>query len=453
MFDTQWGMPGQPWHQQGSFIDPATPPLDDVDAGSLVQLPCVNKDWVKLICGSLDQLRNPTTWGDLPDSSMSQVLDRVDKLLHMIGSSPGVLCVNPVVSLAFDCTDGLVATLADGSNVPVTGWNANFCTCSTACIIPPTPPNPGTTPHDQHACNIAGFLAVGVLQATIAIAQGFANIATEVGNFVAQVSTQLAAAYPEAVLIIDAAHFFWDEYVAGVRSHFTDASTDTVLWSDVTCAIFSAIRAAGYVTASNLAAVQANICAVSYTHADVITALCAFVDHLPLLAWQAMQAPGALDDVDCSSCPTAWCWETNLLTSSAGFSTYHGCAFYTSGVGWQSCYYATDNDTQILITASLGRTVSITSIHWQEIAHSSNIHGFNRWELWLGGTFVTEWSIDATPDGTLHTYAPPGTGPWTGDTVYFIYEASGNVPGAVLVNFQLIGDAGVNPFGGDNCTY
>ena len=456
MFDTQWGMPGQPWFQQGSFLEPATPPLDDVDAGDLVQLPCVNKQWVALITVSLQQLRNPTTWGDLPDKSIATVLDRVDKLLQMIGDSPAVGCCTVAMQLTSTCE---LQFSTDGGTTwtTVTDWDANLHGCIIGNLPPVPPPNPGANPHDQNACNLAGYLAVAVLQATIAIAQGFANVLSEVGNFVASITSQLAAAYPEAQLVIDAAHFFWDEYVAGVRSHFTDASTDTLLWSDVTCAIFDNIVTVGYVDGTNLAAVRSAICAISYTHADVITALCAFVDHLPLAAWQLMQVAGALDDVDCSNCTGTWCYYWDFTLTNGGWTVGFSGGFgnYVSGVGWEGVVVPGDpTHTGITMGFDMGLGHTITEF---QINISSNQGGTSgqphQGELVtaLGtGSLITAYPTTFPANAPGYTWeSATATGSGQFFEVGYVTASAGS--GFVIIAGIQLRGTGPNPFGMNNC--
>jgi hypothetical protein len=328
-------MPGSPWHQQGSFIDPATPPTDDVDAGTLVQLPCVNKDWVKLICGALDQLRNPTSWGDLSDASMAQVLDRVDKLMLMIGSSVGSPCVNPVVQIALDCTNGLQYKTADGIWHVGTSM-ADICTCVVGCTVPAVPANPQGSSVAQNACNLSGFLATELIQRMVQAVYAQLSTTNDELDAGLQLMQALGFAFPITNFAVQA---FGDAYkymAAQTLSQVNFVSTDPVFWSEVTCAIYNAIYPDGYVTPANFSAVQANIHAISYTYSWAPNAAGNFIGELGIVNVQQIQNVGALDDVDCSGCgggPMCFTWD--FTASTAGWNLVSGCCgAWQAGLGW-----------------------------------------------------------------------------------------------------------------------
>jgi hypothetical protein len=308
VYDPGWDMPRINWQQQGSFETGEIPLAFDPDAGPLICLPPINVHWLPLILGCLDQLRNPSTWITSSDASLNTILDRANRLMQMVGERAP--CFMYQLRFTSSCvlqfsTDG-GATWTD-----VDGWDANFANCVAGVIIPPIPPNPGPSPIDQHACNIAGYIATEIIQLSITTAVNDFNAHVAQIQYAQDILLTVAYAFPLTALALDAFAVLYGEYTALTIGDFTTASTDPVLWGDITCAIYEAIRTTGYIDAANVGTVVSNICAISYTSSTVITAICNFVGSLQLQDWQAFQNVGAFDDVDCFGCasPPGWCYE------------------------------------------------------------------------------------------------------------------------------------------------
>jgi hypothetical protein len=295
-------MPAANWQQGGSFPQPLALLTEEPDAGTLVQLPCINQTWVLALMGCLDQLRNPSTWD--PTSTPSQIddmLGRVTRLQEMMWGGMDVPCCNVTMQLTDGC---LLQWSVDGGSTwtTVSGWEANIGGC-VASSPPPPPPVIGGATAAQQACNIAGYLAEIVIRRAMESAiQAIQN------DFqILQWGMQIIGAIPGAYVvywIIDALNGFWHAIKDGTLSHFQDAILDDMLWSQMTCAIYAAIATDGGVTPANFAAVRAAICGVSYTHADVILACCDFITAIGATGLMKLQAHGAVAAYDCSGCGT-----------------------------------------------------------------------------------------------------------------------------------------------------
>jgi hypothetical protein len=454
-YEPTWSMPLPNWQPTGSFLEAATPPAQGPADGTLVQLPCINQDWLPLVLGALDQLRNPSTWLDtLTPAALESVLGQVNYLRSIIAKSLPVPCVNPVVGAHFDCT-GLYLTFADGSTALVSGWTANFCNCVNGCIIPPVPSNPIPAPVNQAACNIAAYLAVGVLQATVDIAQGILNILDNVEQFAHELANQLTSAFPLVAVINDAIDEFWKLYVAGVRSDFTSAAADTALWALVTCAIYNAIKNQGYVDGANLPTIRANICAISYVHADVINALCAFVNHLPLLAWQIMQSVTALVDADCTDCGT-FCHFFDFKVGQQGWFPNGGvpAATWSSGVGWTATGPSSGREW-LELALNFPHAVPVTSVCLRGSVPWAAAGAGRQINMYLGGSLVHTGPLPIGDSGGTPTPWCIGSAALLTDQVLVILDSAqggGNPPHAVVDSFEITGD-GPDPFGVPGCQY
>jgi len=110
-------------------------------------------------------------------------------------------------------------------------------------------------------------------------------------------------------VIAGGVYVLYQALTGGTVSNYTDALSDTKLWSDMTCAIYAAIRADGHVTDGNYGAVLANVRAVTYAHPDVVSAIGDFVAAIGASGMEHAQQVGALNAADCSGCPASgWCY-------------------------------------------------------------------------------------------------------------------------------------------------
>jgi hypothetical protein len=85
-YDPGWDMPQQNWQQQGSFESGEIPPAVSPDAGTQICIGPIAQEWLGVILGALDQLRNPSTWLVPDDATMYQTLRRVDLLREIIAT-------------------------------------------------------------------------------------------------------------------------------------------------------------------------------------------------------------------------------------------------------------------------------------------------------------------------------------------------------------------------------
>jgi hypothetical protein len=331
-YDTAWDMPQPNWQQQGSYEQGSIPPTIEPDAGTQVWLGPVAREWLPWICGSLDQLRNPSAWIVADDTAMYNTLRRVDTLLGLVCGNGG--SANPVM-LRFQ--DGVLQSSSDGgltwTDVP--GWTAGFCPAVIACTIPPIPPNPGPRPPNQQACDLAGYLATTIIHQIVDTAISEYNANHSLLDFGNTVMQDIGYAFPVTYLAWQAFRQIYNYFTAITISYFEDASADPFLWSELTCAIYTAIHTVGYIDDTNFASFITAVCAVTYTHHEVTDAICAFVTALGSANLHQMQATGgAYDIVDCSSCGGNSAY-FDFRTGVHGFSLYPGSAgAWVNTVGW-----------------------------------------------------------------------------------------------------------------------
>lgn len=447
MFDTQWGMPGQPWFQQGSFRDPAIPPLDDVDAGTLVQLPCVNKDWVKLITGSLQQLRNPTTWGDLADSDMATVLDRVDKLLQLVGDSPEAPCVLPVVNVAIDCVNGLQYQTSDGIWHVGTSM-ADICTCTTACIIAPAPANPQGVSNSQQACNLSGFLASEIIKVLFEKVVAYVGTMNQQVQFAKDVLQSIGFAFPITYAAANWAYDFYNDVVGQVLSDVESVRDDPVFWAEVTCAIYRGMLPDNHVTAANKPTIGTELAGLIYVgNPWAVVAVATVWNAFPLEDIQAMQNVGALDDVDCTNCGSGpWCVHFDFLTAAGPFVVVGGHGSWVSGSGWVGNAIGGTSSTNINIVAGpTSGSFTLDSVTITVDTLTNNTSGFpNIVAISTDGVhYTTVGTLSNTATGTPHATTftfPPIVADYFGISVWADLAGGGY---AAVTDLILKG-----PFGG-----
>lgn len=249
---------GKWFHQRPSFRQPVVPPTTQPCDQPLVCL-SVNQDWVPYVLGALTQLAQPSTWLVASDADRADILGRVQDLLANLG---------------------------------------DLMPCSSA---PPVIAGIGTS---QRACNIAGYLSNVLVKTSIQRAIDAINDNQTVLGY----GRMIIGAIPGAgfVMNIIAAGLYglYQSISGGTLTDYTDAINDETLWSQITCAIYNATEADGGVTNGNFPTIQSNVAAVSYTHADVITAISQYLSDLGAAGLQQLQSTGALATYDCSSCGT-----------------------------------------------------------------------------------------------------------------------------------------------------
>ena len=178
------------------------------------------------------------------------------------------------------------------------------------CPCPaPVPYRPAGVTVNQGGCNIAGYLASDVIKASLQSAlDSYSSSKTIVQAF-----ATIVGLIPAIGVVIDViaggVYVLYQALTGGTVSNYTDALSDTKLWSDMTCAIYDAIRADGHVTDGNYGAVLANVRAVTYAHPDVVSAIGDFVAAIGASGMEHAQQVGALNAADCSGCAASgWCF-------------------------------------------------------------------------------------------------------------------------------------------------
>jgi hypothetical protein len=442
-------MPFPDYAQVGSFRAPVVPPALGPFEGTLVSLPCINPDWLRLLLGAADQLRNPSSWAGLTPSQTVDILGQVEDLRRQLSiAGPCVICpemrlqdcvlqfscdsgatwtdvtgwaenfascvnaavtIPPQTQLQFDTSCELQESFDGGdswSNVP--GWTDNFPTCVTGILIPPVPPNPQPFPDDQHACNIAGAISKEVIQLVVAKAVAAYNSDLTTLQFGTSIFDSIAWAFPITAIAMDVFYAFYLEVNALSIGAFTTAETDPVLVSDLTCAIYSAIRTVGYIDATNIADVITNVCGITYTYPQVISAICGFVTNIGLANFQGMQNVGALDLEDCSGCaspPTPWCYRFDFTSSMNTWSPENydgtfpwpdndGYSLWVNTVGWTR-YYNVSNSLLLIRRNFPATYITTVTVHYEETAYTSP--QFHEFDSYLAGSLVTSNPISHAP--------------------------------------------------------
>lgn len=278
---------------------------------------CFNAEWLPYVIGGLLQLAQPSSWNVSP-SALQALLRDVQDLLDEFGQA------GACVSLTFRFTSACVLQYSlDGGTTwtDTPGWSTFASTCFTGpagptgptgptgpagpaggYAPPTTPPNPAGTPTAQHACNIAGYLANSVIQASVNQAVSSITAGRSEASFMSALFGILFVMDPLVDLMILAGDGLFNVVTAGPLSDWSSAASDGVLWSNVTCAIYEAIKATGYVTSSNFSAAETNIRGISYTHAEVISGIGDYWHNLSITGIQQLQDVGALAVYDCSGC-------------------------------------------------------------------------------------------------------------------------------------------------------
>lgn len=252
-------VPAPTWGGPTSFPERVAPP-DGLPSDTPTVCVQFAQAYLPYVLGALTQLCQPTVWDVADATAMADTLGNMQDLLAIFGTAVGCEPCAPVI----------------------------------------TPP-PGVTTAEQ-ACNMAGYLAHAVIKLTIQKRLD----AYDADQTVLGYGTAIIGVIPGVGLVIPALmrglQAVFDAVTSATVSHFRDAVADPTLWSELTCAIYSAISTDGQVTTGNYPTVVTNVCALGYTHTDVITAICDYVTHLGANGMANLQQPGVLAAYDCSGC-------------------------------------------------------------------------------------------------------------------------------------------------------
>lgn len=440
--DPAFDMPQINWVQQGSFEPGSIPPAGEPTAGVQVWLGPVNQTYLPWVCGALDQGRNPSSWIAADDTAMADILRRWGELM-------GLLCGNngsgmPVMIRLQGC---VLQTSIDGGVtwVDVPGWSSGFCGCVQDCV-PPSPPGLPGLPIAQRACNISGYLANNLIQASIQSAINSFNAghsllqwAADLGISIFGAALPLTALFSEALVIIHG--IITNANIAA----FESAAADPTLWNKVKCAIYLAIRADGQVTDANFPTIVANICGITYANPDVATAVCDYVTALTAVSLRSLQGSAVLADYNCEDC-TPWCVRWGPLVTDrplSEWSAVSGFGTLTGGV-WTSVVSGGDQRLQIQLTPPAAGHVT-----------GCEVRGFAN-----GGSVASDRQMEFLP-ASVNCFFPTVTGnfdttctvaaPGTNYMAIAVFTRADTVPPPNTVQNILVRGIGTNPWGTSNC--
>ena len=313
----------QPWWQQGSFVEPVTPPEADPSDEPQVCI-SINKSWVPYVVGALLQLVQPSSWRTSDPAVLSATLTAATELIESVGTAGGCMIIrwspdDCAIQISTDAgdtwsdisgwdlssvqgciLDGLVIRVDSGGNFQ---WSIDGGTTWTNVDgwIPPAATIVGQTTSDK-ACSIASYLANDVIQVGITQSvDSYNNAHSTLQNF-ANISDLLIFFEPELPLLLNAITGLYGLYTAGTIANLTAASTNAGLFTLVRCAIYGAIVADGDVTAGNFADIQTALAAITYPDSDTSNAIQGFVDDLGLNGFLALQVAAPYAVGDCTSC-------------------------------------------------------------------------------------------------------------------------------------------------------
>lgn len=455
MYDDDWSMPLPNWQPTGSFIRAATPPVGGPIDGDLVQLPCINVDWLPLVLGALDQLRNPSTWLDtLSDSALESVLDRANYLRSLVAGAVNVPCCNVAMRLNSSCT---LQFSTDGGSTwnDVTDWNANFDSCVKAHVPPqvPVPVNPGNP--EDNACAIAEWLTEQLWIIAGQKLHDALNAGERVDQFINDLVTQIAAFAPILDVIVGPFQAMYTTQLPEPLANLQTALSDTTFEADVRCAIYSAISGVGYVNFTNFSGVVTAIGAISYTYSYIPTMLANLFNSLGLPAIQALQAVNPITAADCTSCGQTWCHYFDFSVSDGGWLTTGFSGFfgnYVPGVGWEGVNIGA-NYNGVQIYFDLGAAHNITEVQVNLTSNGGSTSG----QPHLVGTTNAPgssyvWSASTPFPANAPAYAwQSGTGSGSARYAVAAYVSAPSTATTIIAGIQLRG-TGPSPFsGGSNC--
>jgi len=396
-YDPAWDMPLRNWQQRGSFLQAIAPPEDGSLDAPLVCLPPINQLWLPIVLGCLDQLCNPSSWSTLDDDALNAVLEQATLLKQSIGVRAE--CAMPFELRASGCelqssTDGgetwaevsgwadfLTNCIPDQTSIRLTSdchlqesfdlgatwetvgdWDENFGECVQAHVpIIGLPPNPTEETPQQLTCSIAAYVASQIILG----AMGAAVTAVQDDLTLLGFGASVLSLIPEFILVragYDAIAAIYGAVSEGSLSDYEDAIADGTLWLNVTCAIYGAILADGYITPGNFAAVVSAVGGISYSHSDVISAITTYMDAVGATGIaQLSQGAGIDTAADCSDCSGNWCFTFDFTSTDGGWGIVNGVGAYVPTSGWTSTFDSYHSQDSVNIDKAF-TSVMITNI-------------------------------------------------------------------------------------------
>jgi hypothetical protein len=256
-------------------------------------------------------------------------------------------------------------------------------------------------------------------------------------------------------LLATAGAVIYNNIQGGTVSHYEDALADTTLWSDMQCAIYTAISPDGFVTAGNFADIISNVTAVTYTHAEVISTIVDYLNAMGADGLMGAQQTGSLYVGDCSSCapPSTWCYEFDFTASDGGWTAVDNVAYpchWSTGVGWVSDGAGTIGLEAVYIQRAF-TSEAITSIEMAyHFAHASD--AFHPPHVFYNFSSISS-------PGAVYGYYPNTAGDQDATVTATVttgglaaaVESYPTASGTNIVTLIRLHGAGTNPFGTDNC--
>ena len=240
--------------QRSPFTQQVTSPPTEICDAPLYCI-SVNQQWLNYLAGAAMALAQPSTWKTDDPAAREIACRRATDLVAEIGN-------------AVPCNQ-----------------------------TPYQPPGVDTA---QQACNIAGYLAErghspGNGQGSVRGAAG--PLCVNFGLVIIRLIPGVGFVYPAFAAAVTGS---LQNIIAGNVTHYGDAIGDDQLWAQVTCAIYNAIKTDGDVTAANFPAVQAALCALTWTYSDVTDAICTWVSNLGAQNVMQAQQTGVLASYTCT---------------------------------------------------------------------------------------------------------------------------------------------------------
>lgn len=299
-----------------------------------------------------------------------------------------------------------------------------------------TPAVPPDVSAPQAACNIANWLAIQILQGSMgSLASSLSTSATTLEAALGLFG--LAAAWSGiGAVVFEAAGIFIAAGTAIGETALNTAASDATLRADLTCAIYDAIVADGYVTSANFPTILTNIAAISYATPGIVGLIHDYVSNLGYAGLNAIQSEGALYDGNCDACGT-WCYKWG-----AGFADFCTWTPYNTGVvptcsgsTWHATNNAGDYQCYVLLTLDPTRTYTFV-----QISRSAGVDEANDIRFYEGavGSTVLAHSDTHIWSGTV-----------TGAQTLLLSTSLGSA--FDLQSCELQGE-GANPYGTDNCS-
>lgn len=400
----------------------------------------VNQDWIPYMCGALMQLCQPTTWM-ASGGALLDVQTSATELIELVGTAT----VCPMFEMRVSGCNLQFSVDGGSTWITVASWGDFLDICIPAQVGIGVPPNPTGADAATQACNIAAYISLQVIKASIN--QVVTSITAHEAMLVAVAA--IVALIPGADVPLEAiaagGAVLYGLVNAGTLSDYSYAISDNSLWSEVTCAIYNAIVSTGYVTKANFPTIVSNISALTYLHPAVISTIASYTSGLGAIGLQQLQNIGALNVGDCTGC-TGWCYEFDFTTGMQGWALTYSSGLdghYVPGVG-----FVGDNDSGEWL-CEIQWIPGVSYFPDEEcIQYSSGGPGTTTSYNYVvvgGITYNRLWNSIA---GSHSECGPLNISPATKFGVRVTSTISG--PACVISSVKLSG-TGANPIGANNC--